>query len=198
MNASFSSLPASVNNTSWHKKARWMTKKVNVTASSSNGDEVSKFQGNLRQPLRFVGRGSEFGNNTLDFWSESSLRAALQENQVSTTVKERIQNLSAHLIPTSPSIAEELDNAAQEGLHETKVQRPSSNVVNFESAVEYDAITRPDAEVTVGEMGVAPRPNMFASLVSSVRKFVPPPALYSLAAAAGFLTLCYGINQSAF
>lgn len=92
-----------VTKSNWHKKAKWMLKKVLLKPPSDATQLRNLCQNVLTQRYGTDSASTAVMTTALSLWEDPNLVNALQRNQTFLRAKERIQNLSSHILPPSAS-----------------------------------------------------------------------------------------------
>jgi len=92
-----------VPNSAWHKKAKWMLKRVLLKPPSDATQLRELCQNVFTQRYGSNSASAAVMTTALSLWEDPNLVAALQRNQTFLRAKERIQNLSSQILPPSAS-----------------------------------------------------------------------------------------------
>mmetsp|Transcript_5018 Transcript_5018/g.7050 ORF Transcript_5018/g.7050 Transcript_5018/m.7050 type:complete len:281 (+) Transcript_5018:140-982(+) len=87
----------------WHKKAKFMLKKVLLKPPTDANQLRNLCQNVVTQRYGVDSASTAVMTTALSLWEDPNLVNALQHNQTFQRAKERIQNLSSHILPPSNS-----------------------------------------------------------------------------------------------
>lgn len=94
-------LSSSRNTKSWHKKARWIVKKILINPPKTTEEMASLCGSVIKRRYGLNSPSAVLMDTAFQLWKDQNLVRCLSENPIFQNAAERIQNLSAHILPPS-------------------------------------------------------------------------------------------------